>query len=357
MALVFAAFGNSAVAKSDDTASPPKQEQSPDSASPFLRPEQHAEAKAANASCDTAFPSRLPVRCWAGQKLIVLPMDRDLRTYGYVHFKGGSGQMGIPTYDELAGKIVTVTNVAWVENQDEPALSDWHITFSDDATGKIYATWHVMQAAQKRESISGRTRVAKLAGASVQQPDDATVANVALLRDLKAARDKYLDRTYWITSRWLPELSENGGMSFTNVVVFRKYTPVKISDILASWSTDAPVRIVIKNEAGQEGYFDMAVSQSNRTTPPSGDIGDAALATILASSDPRLGHNWPARIWNAIETGTALLGMTPDQARMSWGSPTKTKTSVELKHAGEIWDYPDHRSLHFKDGSLVEIEK
>jgi hypothetical protein len=306
-----------------------------DNGSPFMRSEQPS-ASGPNLNCDQTFPSRLPVRCWIGKQFLVLPEDETLRSYGYVSFLGGTGPLGQPTYDELAGKVVTVTDVQLTNDRAASTRPVWVITFKSDETGRIYAT-----RPQKQDATL---------------PEDATIDHLALLRDLEAARERYLGKTYWIRTNALPKLGANGSETITGVVTYKKFMPVTISDVLAGYSQDGPVRIVVKNDAGQEGYFDMAASPTNRAPLLAGPVGDGAFAAQLSNVDPKLGHKWPANIWAAIEDDAVSIGMTEEQARMAWGDPTEIKKKVDSKHALEDWLYDKAREISFENGLVKEIK-
>ncbi|MDE2132971.1 MAG: hypothetical protein KGJ49_00035 [Alphaproteobacteria bacterium] len=309
-----------------------------DSGSPFLRPEGTQSSAASNAPCDYTFPSKVPVKCWAGQKFMVLPIDPQLRSYGYQEFTKGDSVIDHATYDELAGKVVTVTDVQW--RLIAPALPDsggWVVTFQDDASGVTY-----------------HTRAVTLPN---DPPDDATVDHLALVRDLQGARQMYLGKTFWMKSGWLPEFNGNGSISFSNTVTYKKFVPTTISDVLASYDPHEPVRVVIKNDAGQEGYFDMAVSPTNRSAKWPGKVGEAAFAEVMASTDPKLAHKWPAKVWDAIENQKVFMGMTMEQARLSWGEPRDVNRTVVGDHVHEQWVYGEaHNYLYFEDGRLTGIQ-
>jgi hypothetical protein len=309
-----------------------------DSGSPFLRPEVSHSANTSNAPCDYAFPSKVPVRCWAGQKFMVLPIDQNLRSTGYQEFTKGLSPIDHPPYDELAGKTVTVTDVQW--NLISPALPDsgsWVVTFRDDAS-----------------QITYQTRAVTLPN---DTPDDATVDHLALVRDLQAARDKYLGKTFWMKSGWLPKLSGNGSISFSSIVAYKKFVPATISDVLAGYDPHQPVRIVVKNEAGQEGYFDMAVSGTNRSAGWPGKIGDIAFADVMAATDPKLEHKWPPQVWKAIANQKVFVGMTMEEARLSWGEPNRVNRTIVAGHAHEQWVYGDaHNYLYFENGRLTSAQ-
>jgi hypothetical protein len=307
-----------------------------DSSTPFLRPESAAPPNSASRPCDPQFPSKLPVRCWVNQKLMVLPVDKSLRSFGYQTINGGQGLYGNPTYEELAGKIVTVTGFEWQTNSIMPDLSNWLVTFRDDSTGNVYTTKTVI--------LPGET------------PDDAVLDHFALLRDMAAARQRYLGKTFWMMAGWLPQLGDNGSLSFSAVVQYRKFVPVTVSDVLASSEAMHPVRIVIKNDGGQEGYFDIAMSDTNRSATPVGAAGDAALMEVLASSDPKPAHKWPATTWDAIENQRVFIGMTAEQARMSRGKPTSVNRTIVGGHVHEQWVYGEGSYLYFENGKLSAVQ-
>jgi hypothetical protein len=296
----------------------------------FLRPETQNSA-----ACDTQFPSKIPVRCWVGQQFLVLPQDTRLRHFGYAEFNKADGT-GTPSYDALAGKIVTVTGVQWEAARKFPSPSRWFVTLKADDTSAVYTVRPVTLP--------------------TESPDDAAVDSLALFRDLKIARDKYLGGHFWIMRTWLPQLGENGAIVPPGKVSYKQCAPVMVSDVLASYTAEHPVRIVVKNDAGQEGYFDIAMSPTNIRDTSHLVLGDAAVAQYLASNDPELGHKWPAKIWAAIEDGNVLLGMTAEQARLSWHDPKDISRAAITDGFREHWTYPGHRYLDLKNGVVTEVQ-
>lgn len=315
-------FSEGAVAQTDNRAS-------------FLRQES-TNVPSNGSACDTAFPSRIPVRCWAGQKFLVLPMASEFRHYGYQMFNRSGDMSAHASYDELAGKIVTVTDVRWEADALIPDLSGWVITFKSDDAGNAYTT--------RAGALPGKT------------PDDATVEGLALLRDMKAAAESYRGKTYWITQGWLPQLGENGSISFSNTVTYKKYMPVTVTDILASYSNYQPIRVVVRNDAGQEGYFDMAASQTNRQHSSLDKVGAEAFEQYLVTTDPKLAHKWPAKIWDDIENQKVFVGMTAEQARMSWGEPSMVNRTTLAGRSEEQWVYGSRGYLYVTNGTVSAIQ-
>jgi hypothetical protein len=72
----------------------------------------------------------LPMNEWEGKRVVFLPQPLELRKFGYLQFKGGSGEFGASTYDEAAGKTGRIVSVA---NSEYP-----QVTIRMDESGKEY---------------------------------------------------------------------------------------------------------------------------------------------------------------------------------------------------------------------------
>lgn len=300
--------------------------------SQFVRPEQSDE-QASTGPCDLHFPSNVPVRCWQGLQIFVLPQTIMLRSYGYQTFDGGTGEYGHASYNDLAGKTLTVTRVEPVADILDGTMKNYRLTVREDKTGAEYTT---------RTVNIGRT------------PDDAMVSNVVLLRDLVEARSRYVGKTYWIALKQLPKLGMSDVYGGDGFVDFMKFSPVTITDVLASTEDDKPVRIVVKNGGGEEGYFDIAASPTNRTAI--GEVGDAALEGCLDFANPKLSHKWSPKVWEAIQHARVFAGMSEDMARMSWGKPISVNRTIAAGRVHEQWVYESNSYLYFDDGVLSAIQ-
>ncbi|HWA89330.1 MAG TPA: hypothetical protein VG889_04805 [Rhizomicrobium sp.] len=296
-----------------------------------MRPEK-TDQPAPSGPCDLQYPSKVPVRCWQGQELFILPRTQSLRSYGYQSFDGGRGTFGHPLYEELAGKTLIVTRVEPSAVHFDGSEKNYDITLKEKVSGETYRTHTV-------NTGSG--------------PDDAEVSDVVLLRDLVEARNRYLGKSYWIKVKELPKLSMDsyGGAGYAD---YPKFSRVAITDVLASTDDSHPVRIVLKNAQGEEGYFDIAATPTNRS--PIGAVGDADLTDWMAPSDPKLTHKWSAKVWDAIQHERVFAGMSEEMARMSWGAPSDiNRTIVGGRHVHEQWVY-DHSYLYFDGGILTTIQ-
>lgn len=296
----------------------------------FLRPEP-APIHSAAAPCDTSGLNRIPVRCWVGLQFVVLPKDKAARDRGYPEFEGMAPRYGHPGYDQFAGRTVIVTKVEWQQYSLSPSRSGWIVTFALDKEGPFYTT----------------NAIPRLGG----NRDDAVVSCFVLLQDLQLARQAYLNKRYWPQVPRVPALNEDGVSATAKSVAFNRFEPVTVADVLASPTAEAPVRIVVSDASGREGYFDIVMSETNR-----GDLAKHELGIsprILSNDDPKLAHNWPEGIWTAIESGKALPGMTTEQVRLSLGEPTSVSQTVTAGRTREQWAYSDGTFFYFYDGVLA----
>ena len=295
--------------------------------SPFLRTEPAPLHRLAD-SCDTSGLNRIPVRCWVGLQFVVLPKDKAVRDKGYPEFEGMAPRYGHPSYDQFAGRTVIVTKVEW-QQYASPNRSGWIVTFALDKEGPFYTTNAIPRAGGNR--------------------DDAVVSSFVLLQDLQLARQAYLNKRYWPLIPRMPVLNEDGVSATAESVAFNRFEPVAVADVLASPIAEAPVRIVVSSASGREGYFDIAMSETNRLA-----THEVGISTkILSNDDPKLAHNWPEGIWTAIESGKALPGMTTEQVRLSLGEPTSVSQTVTAGRTREQWAYADGTFFYFYDGVLA----
>jgi hypothetical protein len=297
---------------------------------PFLRAENSTVSNAAEAPCDTSGLNRVPVRCWLWQQFVILPKDKADRNGGYQEIEGIAPRYGHPTYEELDGKTVTITKVEWQQYSLSPNLSRWIVTFKTGENGPFYTTNAV--------PLSGESR------------DDAVVDCFVLQRDLQAAREVYLNNRYWPLLSRLPLLDENETLAPAEWISLNKFEPATIVDVLASPLAATPIRIVVNNDIGQKGYFDIAMSETNRSSSLGYGIG--SFSKTMSDKDPKLAHNWSDDVWKAIESGKVLQGMTMEQVRLSLGEPLEVSRTTVGGRTHEQWVYGAGNYLYFDDGLL-----
>jgi hypothetical protein len=298
--------------------------------SPFLRAES-APIHNATALCDTSGLDRIPVRCWVGLQFVVLPKDKAVRGQVYPEFEGMAPRYGHPGYDQFAGRTVIVTKVEWQQYSLSPGRSGWIVTFALDKEGPFYTTNAVPRPGESS--------------------DDAVVSSFVPLQDLQLAREAYLNKRYWPLVPRMPVLNEDGVSATVESVAFNRFEPVTVADVLASPTAEAPVRIVVSGPSGREGYFDIAMSETNGSDLAKREIG--AFSKILSNDDPKLAHDWPQSVWAAIESGKVLAGMTTEQVRLSLGEPVGVSQTVVEGRTHEQWAYSGGKFFYFYDGVLT----
>jgi hypothetical protein len=67
-------------------------------------------------------------------------------------------------------------------------------------------------------------------------------------------------------------------------------------------------------------------------------------------------HGWPQRVVDAILTKKIFVGMTAEQARMSWGKPQTNNKTVTAAHVHEQWVYGSGQYLYIDDGILTSFQ-
>ena len=146
---------------------------------------------------------------------------------------------------------------------------------------------------------------------------------------------------------WNAEKSEFGGVNFQNC------SPVVVTDVVAGWYSDNPIRLIIKVPDERVGYADINVSGTN-------------VAEILRKfchfeerfmeADPRLTKTWPAETWKAIEDGKVFIGMTAEQAEWSWGKPKKITEMITARGAEQQWIYHDNKIIFVSEGKITAAQ-
>ena len=141
---------------------------------PILGTDNSTVSNKAVASCDTSGLNRVSVRCWLGQQLVILLKDNADKDQGYQEIEGMALHYGHPTYEELVGKTVTITKVEGQQCSLSPNHSGWIVTFKSGENGPFYTANAVPRPGESK--------------------DDAVVDCFVLLRDLRAAREAYLNK-------------------------------------------------------------------------------------------------------------------------------------------------------------------
>lgn len=263
--------------------------------------------------------SFIPISLWVGERFIFLPRTKSTQKYGYQNFKGGDGKYGQPTYNKYVGRIAKVVSV-------EKGRILWDIEFEMEDNGhRLTAT-----------AFSG------------------TISDIALIADIDNARSKWIGKTLWYVDNKIDTYNEDTGEVGSMKV--KKYSPVKVVDIVLGWYDHEPVRFILQTSSGEEGFKDVNLSGTN-VSDTLRDIFN--FKEFFLTQDPRIMHKWSDRIWSAIEEGKVFVGMTDKQARMSWGKPEEINKTVTNNIVHEQWVYGSSgyfSFLYFENGILTAIQ-
>jgi hypothetical protein len=231
------------------------------------------------------FPD-LPVSMWTGRNFVFQPVQKSLQHYGYQDFTPGESNSAaeppVPlAYNNFVGRVGQVTNVV------KDGIC-WHVTLRMTDDGNYYTT----------------------------SAYDGIVENLAPAEDIDTARQLWKGKMLWFVNGVLATYNVQTDKS--SYFTVKKYRQILITDIVASWDTDSPIRFICKAEDGRVGFVDVHLSNTN--------VADilrkyAKFSDTFLTSDPRKNHPWDDKIWNAIEDGKLVSGMTQLQAKMAWHSP------------------------------------
>ncbi len=252
------------------------------------------------------FPYR-PFDSWIGQRLIFLPGPKASAEKAYDDFYGKL------THKQYAGRIAKVVSV-------------------EDFSGRVHLE---IEMEDSKERLRARTA-----------PGKESLIGMALFDDIHNARQQWLGKTLWCRESRLSVYNEQtDAVGFLTV---KKYSPLKVTEVIAGWNEERPVRFVLETADGKRGFVDLNLSGTN-VFKEVRHLG--RFEHCFITEDPRKTRKWDPQIWALIENGQIGAGMTADEVRMSWGEPDKiTRTAT-----GENWTYPAG-TLVFKNGLMTGMQ-
>ena len=264
----------------------------------------------------------LSVREWIGRKFISLPVDKAARTYAYGDFHPPL------VYQKYVGRTATVSEITGQEyGADNDHPSSIHLVMDDN--GERVATSCICPASQL------------------------TLSGLGLVSDIDNARAKWLGKTLYLNTKTAAELEAyDAARDESTPVHVKKFSAVTVTAIVAGYSSLSPVRFILRTSDGVEGYLDVNVSNTN----PGATSSLFRVEDKFLTEDPHAAHNWPKRVWDAIEESSVFKGMTTEQARMSWGEPNVIGNSTSTAGREESWSYSSGSRLTFTNGLLTTVQ-
>lgn len=189
-----------------------------------------------------------PLKSWIGERFVFLPKPaKESFSPVYGHFQAGEDLYRHPEYEDYVGKMVEAVRVRRLHDR-------WEVEFEVlDSRAKLVAT-----------TWSGG------------------ISGIAPVRDISAAREKWLGKTLWYRKERMSSYPETKGK--TDRIRVKPGTPVKVVDIVPGSNHNAPVRFILKTSAGKTGFVDLVWSQTN--VYPSAWRYCDKFSSVFYSQDP-----------------------------------------------------------------------
>ncbi len=253
---------------------------------------------------------------WVGETFVVLARPRSRQRDEYRSLQVRDKITRHPSHEEAAGALLKVTGVKY--DRLDPVVT-------------------LVRPDTKQEYTA--------------RPVAGSIDDLAPLADIESARSQWKGKTLWLAE---PNLRTPGvGAADVGVRPVKRFAPVEVVDVVPGWSTAAPVRFIVRAPAGHLGFRDVHITGTN---VPEALRQQNTFDQAFLTEDPRLEVDWPADVWTAIEDGRVVLGMTAEQARMSWGDPRRVERVVAGMEQQERWTYGDRRALALVNGVVVRAE-
>lgn len=178
-----------------------------------------------------------------------------------------------------------------------------------------------------------------------------SMSDLGPVADIEHAKRLYQGTTLWLRRR-TPFTYDPSAASFGTVDA-RPFSPVRVADVVPGWYDHAPARFVLETPTGERGYIDVNMTGTNV-----GDIlfDGSRFDDYFFVQDPRVLYPWSDRVWSAIEDQSVFIGMTANQARLAWGTPTSVNRTTTRSGTREQWVYGGGNYLYFQDGILETIQ-
>lgn len=134
----------------------------------------------------------------------------------------------------------------------------------------------------------------------------------------------------------------------------KRFVPAKVSNIVASSENSQPIRFVLTLPTGEQGYLDVALSQTNLNLS---FYLYNTFESYFFEKDPHTLYSFPAEIWSAIDNRKVIVGMSKEQAGLVWGYPKTTKETETAEGKSTFWSYANGRHLLFSNGKVAVISE
>lgn len=266
------------------------------------------------------------VESWIGKRFVFMPQRKIDQKYGYEAF-GDNYNRNNNSVTPKVKYHQYVNRTAKVISMKEPEFGYWNINFKMEDNGQILQARYV----HKSGDIKGMTFV----------------------EDIDNARKMWLGKTLWYMEGKIFSYDENND-KIQNIKV-KNCSAVEVTDVNVGWDNEKPVRFFLKTSSGESGFIDINLSGTNDGFHLKIDQRYKFNRYFL-TYDPRIKYDWSDSVWAAIEDEKVFIGMTSEQAQLSWDKPYKINTTTTVYGNQEQWVYGSNCYLYFDNGVLSSIQ-
>lgn len=247
--------------------------------------------------------SYIEIDNWEGKRFIFMPSPKAAEQGNYDNF---SGSIKRKIYQGRIAKVTMLENFSGMRHM-------------------------VFEMEDSKEQLKAKT--------------ETIIGGMVSVDDIAFASEQWKGKTFWCKEIAIAVYNEESDQ--VDQLRIKKHSAVKVLDVVPAWNEDRPVRLIVEMVDGAKGFVDINVSGTN---VPEDFRHKNLFNQSFNLEDPRKLHNWPANIWNLIESAQITDGMTKEQVVMSWGEPE----SINRTKGGEHWQYPS-TVLIFKGAKLAGI--
>jgi hypothetical protein len=161
-----------------------------------------------------------------------------------------------------------------------------------------------------------------------------SLLNIALLDNLERTKKRWLGRTIYVKSRTLSTYDAKKDVFQTHLLTITQ--PLRVTDICWGLNCSKPLWIIVKNDKGEEYYYEIAY------------YFDKISKKYVGWEDAFFEHNpkidypqWSQEIWDDISCGMVSIGMDRDAVILSAGQPKSKKIEAFADSYQEQWIYDD----------------
>ncbi len=255
----------------------------------------------------------IPISEWVGNKFIFIPLNKYAQKKGYLI----SDFTYIP-YEKYLGKTITAVK----HEKSKELSSKEEVHFKVDETGEEIVLPVVLN----------------------------NVDGIVLKRDYDYAQKELLGKTLWLKNREARSVDPNSNESSIRV---KNLQPVTVTGVELDEEESWPIRFYLKSADGQEF---SKVSKISGTNSERTHANDYKFLDVFFLEDPRKTFNWDEGIFQAIERGALLIGMTKEQAILSRGRPLKVNSTISKYGSREQWVYPLNEYVYFEGDKLTTVQ-